>query len=36
MRLKVWILIATIIFGGLLLLSNFVVVILYIALYVWK
>jgi hypothetical protein len=36
MRLKVWILVFTIIFGGLLLLANFVAVILYIALYVWK
>lgn len=36
MRLKVWILLWTIIFGGLLLLANFVAVILYIALYVWK
>ena len=36
MKLKVWILIATIIFGGLLLLANFVAVILYIAMYVWK
>ena len=35
MRLKVWILIATIIFGGLLLLANFVVIILYIALILW-
>jgi hypothetical protein len=36
MRLKVWILIFTLIFGGLLLLANFVAVILYIALIVWK
>jgi hypothetical protein len=36
MRLKVWILIFTIISGGLLLLANFVAVVLYVALIVWK
>ncbi len=36
MRLKVWLLIWTIICGGLLLLVNFVAVVLYITLYVWK
>jgi uncharacterized membrane protein len=36
MRLKVWILIWAIIGGGLLFLANFVAIILYIALYVWK
>lgn len=36
MRLKVWILIWTIIFGGLLLLANFVAIVLYVALILWK
>ena len=34
--IKIWIFVVSAIFAGLLLLANFVAVILYIALYVWK
>lgn len=36
MRLKVWIFLVSVVFAGLLLLANFVAVVLYVALILWK